>query len=132
MQISSDYNQPAFGIRIYNENNALSEIVQCAKDKHILPLLDGILNNLYHVVGGDMVIIHGVDKTTGKVFSNFTIGNNTVHNPVKENTVPAAVSLQGLFDLLDKSNPNLMKLLGNKVSRHVRPEKIINRYSARE
>jgi hypothetical protein len=129
MQISNNPVRPTFGIRICNSNNALTEIVECAAGRNQLPLLDGILNNLYHVKGGDLLITHGVRN--GSVYSNFTIGKNTVSNFIEGYTNPAEVSLKGLFDLLDKNNPKLMQLLGAKVSRFVSKDSIIYRYSAK-
>ena len=129
MQISNHIAQPSFGIRICNNNNALTEIVERASARKQLPLLDGILNNLYHIEGDDLIINHGV--LNGVPYSNFTMGKRTVSNIVEGSSNPADVSLKALFELLDRENPKLMQLLGGKVKRYVSKENIISRYSSK-
>ena len=130
MQITTYPVRPSFGIRIYNNNNALTEITEVAAKRGIMPILDATLNNLLHIEGGNMIITHGVHEPSGIIYSNFRIGKNTVANMVKDCKTPADASLDALFELLDRNNPKLMALLGKRVTRFVSAEDIIRRYSA--
>ena len=123
MQISNYPVQPSFGIRIYNKNNALTEITEVAVKRGMLPTLDGILNNLSQIKGDNLVISHGIHKPTGVIFS--------ITNNVQDCATPADASLKALFELLDKDNPKLMRLLGKRISRFVRKEDIIRKYSVK-
>lgn len=128
MEISYNNSQPSFGIKIYNKNNALTDIIEYADKHKKLPYLDGALANLSNVKGGDLLIIHG--KSGNAIYSSFTIGRNTVRNEVKGCSSYQEASYNAILELVDRDCPKLMQLLRRKVKRKFNVKQMIEKYSA--
>lgn len=128
MDIKNNYQSPYFGLKIY-DNTAFREVINIAIKQKKLLELDGVLNNLLHVEGQDIVIIHGTANNA--MYSTFTAGKRSIQNLTTGCKSPAEASLKALFDLVDRDNPKLMRLLGSKVNRDLSEAKIIARYTTK-
>ena len=128
MEISRYPAQTSFGIKFYNHNNALREVIEYAAEHDKLPYLDGALNSLSNVKGGDILIVHG--QHGGALFSSFTLGRNSVRNDVKGCESYAEATYNAIIELVDRDCPKLMQLLRKRVKRNFYVEDMVKKYSA--
>jgi len=129
MEISNNYHSPSFGLHV-KRNTCFENLVQWSERHKMLPALDDILNNLSHIEGEDLLIMHGRNPQ-GVVYSSFSIGRKSVVNDTKGTKVPAVATFRALQELLDRDNPKLMRLLGGQIKRNLTSEEILNKYTAK-
>ncbi|MBQ8460648.1 hypothetical protein IJ541_11200 [bacterium] len=118
---------PSFGLKFYRNKN-LEEVVLSEKR---LQNLDQAFNKLLHIEGGDIVIIHGINKE-GKIFSTFTLGRNSVQNNTAGYKTPIEATKRAILELIDPENSKLTKLLGGKKPKvSITENDIFSRYTTK-
>ena len=127
MEIRLNTARPSFGIKVYN-NYAYHQVVGAAKKCQCVHDLDNALNNLLHIQGDNLLIVHGYKE--GKIFSTFVCGKRTVFNETQGCATPEDASLRGLLRFIDKDDSKLMRLLNSKVKRDtISTEFLTDRYT---